>query len=244
MNRTPKHNPDRDPVPNNDNDERAIAPAPTGGALASLAALGAALNSVDTASVVGRSGLPMLAFKRDGSGTWWYGQRRTEPESGSRWGVNVTTFKWGYICFGEGNKVIGERLVSVSLPKPEATELPDKGFPWHEQWGVNLKCIDGADAGTEVQYKPTTVGGIQAVAGLIEAVRDRLNGGAHDGRVAPIVRLEKDSYPHAQFGRVWTPQLPIIDWMPLVGPAPAPAPASPPPTAPPAPEQPRRRRVA
>src|SRR5262245_27385412 len=51
------------------NDNGAIAPAPAGGALASLAALGAALNSVDTASVAGRSGLPMMKFKRDGSGT-------------------------------------------------------------------------------------------------------------------------------------------------------------------------------
>ena len=54
-------------------------------------------------------------------------------------------------------------------------------------------------------YKPTTVGGIQAVAGLIEAVRDRLNGGKHDGKVVPIVHLDKDSYQHSQYGRVWTP---------------------------------------
>ena len=123
---------------------------------------------------------------------------------------------------------------------PDVTELPDKGFEWQEQWAVNLKCIDGADAGTEVVYKPTTVGGIQAIAGLIEAVRDRLNGGQHDGKVAPIVQLEKDCYQHGQYGSVWTPLLTIVDWMSLDGPAPAPAPASPPPST----EQPRRRRVA
>jgi hypothetical protein len=53
----------------NDNGTRAVAPAPAGKALTSLAALSAALNSVDTASVFGRSGLPMLQFKREGSGT-------------------------------------------------------------------------------------------------------------------------------------------------------------------------------
>jgi hypothetical protein len=74
---------------------------------------------------------------------------------------------------------------------------------------------------------------------LIDAVRDRLNSGQHDGKVAPVVQLEKDSYQHGQYGRVWTPVLTIVDWMPLDGPAPAPAPTSPPP-----PEQPRRRRVA
>jgi hypothetical protein len=238
MNQTPKHNPDRDRGPDNDKGERAIAPAPAGGALVSLAALTAALNGVDMTSVGGRSAIPMVQFKRDGSGTWMYGQKRTVVEDGSSWAVNPLTFKWGYICF-DGNKVIGERLVSVTLPKPEVTELPDKGFPWQEQWAVNLKCVDGADAGTEVVYKPTTTGGIQAIAGLIEAVRDQLNGGQHGGKVSPIVHLEKDSYQHAQFGRVWTPLLTLVDWMPLNGPSPAPEPASPPPA-----KEPSRRHVA
>jgi hypothetical protein len=104
-----------------------------------------------------------------------------------------------------------------------------------------MKCLSGADAGTEVTYKPTTVGGIQAIAGLIEVIRDRLNGGQHDGKVSPIVLLEKDSYLLKPYGRIWKPQLTVVDWMPLDGPAPEPAPA---PTSPPPPtEQPRRRRV-
>jgi len=247
MNQTPKHNPDRDRGFDNDNNERAVAPAPAGGALAPLVALGKTLNAVDTTSVVGGAGMPMLSFKREGDGTWMYGQKRTIVEDGSsRWGVNPLSFRYGYICFGDGNKVLGERLVSVSQPMPAADELPDKGFPWVPQWCVNLKCLSGADAGIEGVYKPTTVGGIQAVAGLIEAVRDRLNGGEHGGKVAPIVHLQKHSYSHPQFGRVWTPLLTIVDWMPLGGPAPAPTPASPPPApvSPPTTEQPRRRRVA
>jgi hypothetical protein len=234
------HNRDHDHANDNGNDRRegAVAPAPTGGALAALAALGQALGNVDTAAIVGRSGLPMLSFKREGDGTWRFGQQQTIVEDSSRWGVNPLSFKYGYICFGDGNKVIGERLVAVSQPKPDAAELPDHGFPWVEQWCVNLKCLDGTDADVEVIYKPTTVGGLQAVASLIEAIRDRLNGSQHDGKIAPVVQLRKDSYSHVQYGKVWTPRLEIIDWMTLNGPAPAPAPASAPST-----EQPRRRRV-
>jgi hypothetical protein len=107
-----------------------------------------------------------------------------------------------------------------------------------------MKCLDGADAGTEVIYKPTTVGGIQAVAGLVDAVRDRLNGGHHNGKVAPVVQLEKSSYQHGQYGKVWTPILTVVGWMPLDGPPPAPENA-PPPAPSPSPENaPRRRRVA
>jgi len=184
--------------------------------------------------------LPMLQFKREGSGTWMFGQKKTVVEAGSRWAINPATFKWGHVCFGEANKAT-ECLVSVSQPMPAITELPDTGFPWQPQMTVNMKCVDGTDAGIEVVFKTATDGGIKAVVGLIEAVRDRLNSGAHDGKVAPICVLEKDSYPHTQYGRIWCPVFNIVDWMPLSGPAPAPTPASPPP---PPTEQPRRRRVA
>jgi hypothetical protein len=53
--------------------------------------------------------------------------------------------------------------------------------------------------------------------------RGAIGAGEHGGEVSPIVNLEKDSYSHQQFGRVWTPVPTIVDWMPLSGPEPAPA---------------------
>jgi hypothetical protein len=250
-----KPQPNPDPInPANDNHDpprgAAVPAAPkpaAAGVLASLEALATALGSVDTSSVLGRSGKPMMQFKREGDGNWSFGQKRTIPEPGARWAINPGSFKWGYVAFGENNKPI-ERLVSISQPKPDLLTLPDVGFTWNEAWSVELKCISGADTGVEVVFKTTTDGGAKAVNSLIEVIRDRITGGEHGGNVVPIATLEKDSYPHQSFGKQWVPVFTIVDWMPLAGPAPAPS-SPPPPKMPPgsaaaATEQPRRRRVA
>ena len=103
---------------------------------------------------------------------------------------------------------------------------------------VNMKCVSGTDTGTEVVFKTNTAGGRGEITQLIEAVRDRLNG-PHEGKVSPIVLLENSSYQHEKYGKTFIPVMPVVDWMPLEGPAPAPELASPPPPT----EQPRRRRV-
>ena len=244
MNSHDNDNHDRDP-------DNPITPAtPSSRAMVSLEALGSALNAVDT-SAIRRSGLPMLVFKaREGNGTWSHGQRRTVVEEGARWAVNPTTFQRGYVCFSGADKKppIGERLASVSLPMPDLSGLPDLGFPWTPEWAVCLKCIDGADAGLEVIFKATTDGGVQAVVGLLDEVRSRLNSKTHGGLVSPIVVPNKYDYNSTQFGKIWAPLLDVVAWMSMDGPAPAPTPPAspPPPQSSPsaaAAEQPRRRRV-
>ena len=237
-----EHKHDHEDDHDNDNGPgREIAPA-SSGALTSLEALAKVLNTVDTTSVSGRSNIPMLQFASREGGAWTFGQKKIGVDNDSAWAVNPATFKRGYICFNN-KKPAGEKLVAISQPMPDMTELPDNGLEWQEQWTVNLKCTRGTDAGTEVVWKPSTVGGIQALVGLIEAVKDRLNGGQHDGQIVPIVRLEKDSYQHQEHGRIWTPMLTITGWMSLDGPAPKAAPAPKSASATPA-EQPRRRRIA
>jgi len=238
----------------NDNERggKAIAPAPKGVALGStsLTKLSAALSNVVRSATVGRSSKPIVSFRSREEGIWTIGQRGTIVEDGSTVAVNLNSFLHGLICFSDNNEVLGEHLVPADQPKPLVTELPNHGFPWQEQFSVDMKFITGADAGAEVVYKPTTLGGKGALLGLINAWLNRVHGDQHDGKTVPVVRLGRDSYPHQKYGRVWIPVLTVVDWITMDGPAPVPAdgggrePPREPPTSPPPAEQPRRRRVA
>ena len=242
----PNHDlgPGPDPSPANDNG-KATAPASNALATSALTALTAAFKKVDMSIVGNRPIHPFMQFKSREGGIWTHGQKRTVAEVESEWAVNPTTFQWGYVCWGDGNKVLGNVSVPIDRERPDVTALPDKGFPWTEEMAVNLKCMSGIDASTEVVFKTNTVGGRNEILQLIEAVRNRL-GEQHEGRVVPVVQLSNSSYAHAQYGKTYIPVMSIVDWIGLEGPTesapapePTPAPASPAGAA----EQPRRRRV-
>ena len=242
---TKPNDPDPNPNPNpaNDNSGAAITPAPQTGALASaaLAALVTAFKKVDTTPIGGRPFQPLMKFKSREGGTWMFGQRRTVPEPDSLWAVNPLTFTWGWVCWNDSSKILGERMVSVTEPLPDAAQLPPRDFEWQKQMGVNMKCVSGIDAGAEVMFKTNTRGGIGELSQLVDKVRDRLTGQQHDGKVVPVVKLENSSYPHDNYGKTYVPVMTFDHWMSMEGPVPA---SEPTPTPPPPPtEQPRRRRV-
>jgi hypothetical protein len=218
----------------------------------SLAQLSKALNSVH-AFVRGRTKKPILLFRsRKSDGTWEYGRTRIRVEEGSRWAIDPRTFEHGWAAFNK-ETLLGEKLVPIDQAMPDPQTLPNVGVPWQKQIAFDLRCISGTDAGAEVTFKSTSVGGHQAFEDLVNAVRDRLDSGQHDDKLCPVTVLEKTFYRHPEYGPTWNPAPTIVDWMGFDGPASAPTPA-PQPTSPSgssspssssaANEQPRRRRVA
>jgi hypothetical protein len=160
-----------------------MALAPT-----SLTALDTALSNVVRSATVGRSSKPILSFRSREQGIWTIGQRRTVVEEGSTAAVNLASLLHGYICFSDDNEVLGEHLVPASQPRPAVKELLEQGFPWQEQLAVDVKFTDGADAGSEVTYKPTTLGGKDVLLGVIDVALNRIRDGQHDGKTVPVVR--------------------------------------------------------
>jgi hypothetical protein len=194
-----------------------------------------------------------MFFKaRTNGGVWLYGRAQTIVEDGSLWAIDPRTLQHGYVALS-GNQLLGEKMEPIDQPMPDVTKLYQVGVPYQVQMSVDMRCIDGVDAGVEVTYKTTSVGGIQGIEDLIAALRDRLSSDLHDNKLSPVVTLGKSGYTHPQYGPQCNPVLEIGDWMPLDGPPPTPAPAPTPPSpaSPSSPssasaanEQPRRRRVA
>ena len=98
------------------------------------------------------------------------------------------------------------------------------------QVGFSMKCLTGEDAGLEVRFNSTSVGGKRSVQGLGLAIATQVD--VDQTKPVAIVRLGKDHYQHKSYGRIFTPVFEVLEWMSLDGPVEA---AEPTPT--------RRRRV-
>jgi hypothetical protein len=189
------------------------------GALAALGNLKSGLANVQAAIPVA-GGEPILRMGRDG--IWLYGQDNIEVEDGSEWAANPLSLKHGYICWKkipEGSKEkpekLGEVLVSMYDAKPVKTSLPDYGHPWAEQTSITFKCLNGTDEGTQVDYKPSSVGGSNAMAELISEIMAQLD--KDPAHPVPVIALESDSYMHPQYKKTYVPILKIVRWISMDG---------------------------
>lgn len=194
------------------------------GALASLGNLKAGLSKVQT-SIPAAGGEPILRMGRDG--VWIYGAENIEVEVGSKWAVNPLSLQHGYICWKkipEGSKEkpekLGEKLVSMYEDKPLKSALPTfEGSEWAEQTSVTLRCISGEDEGEQTDYKPSSVGGANAMKDLIGKIMQQLD--RDPAKPVPVVVLKSTSYQHKTYGKTYTPVLEIVDWIGMDGTAPA-----------------------
>lgn len=158
-----------------------------------------------------------VILKFDKTGSWVFGQKSDEIEEGSQWAVNPYSFCHGVIAWGEGEPV-GEIMVpmtdDVPTPGPLPVGVDDKG--WQNQVGLSLKCLTGQDAGMEVRYTTTSVGGKRAVQALGIAIAEQID--ADQTKPVAIVTLERDSYKHSSYGKVFVPIFEIVGFSGLEAP--------------------------
>lgn len=164
-------------------------------------------------------GKPFLRLLRDGM--WVFGQRDEEVQEGSSWAINVLSLQHGWCCWPKGdaagsggNRMLGESMAPVYAPRPASPE-PINGNPFSQQVGMDLRCLDGSDMGTEVQYKGNSRGGINAFDTLLSEVQKQLV--ANPDYPCPVVQLDQDHYQHSTYGKIYIPIFTIVDWCDLTG---------------------------
>jgi hypothetical protein len=102
-------------------------------------------------------------------------------------------------------------MVSVAQPLPELDVAPPNAKKgWETQVGMSMKCVSGEDAGLEVRYTTTSVGGKRAVQALAVAIATQVE--TNQTKPVPIVLLKKEHYSHKSYGRIYTPIFDIQTW--------------------------------
>jgi len=75
--------------------------------------------------------------------------------------------------------------------------------------------MSGEDAGLEVRYSTTSVGGKRAVQALAVAIAQQIN--ADQDKPVAVVMLGKDHYQHKSYGRIFTPVFNVQRYVSMSG---------------------------
>lgn len=162
----------------------------------------------------GSSESPFIKLTK--SGDWIFGADEIEVTDGL-WAINPNSFIEGFIAWGEG-ELIGEEMAPMALTPIVLSSLPEpvgakRG--WEKQVGFMMVALSGEHEGQQVIYKASSKGGTKAVRDIVSKVVNQINAG--ENKIVPVVKLEKDSYKHKQYGKIFTPVLAVQEWSTMEG---------------------------
>lgn len=194
--------------------------------LGALSALKTGLTNVRT-KLPEVGGSPYLRLLKDGD--WVFGQEDNVVTPGTEAIVNPLSIRHGYASWtnrqpGEGkNEKKGEIMVGLNQTLPPIHELEkhvdednnDKPCPWKDQLAIDVKFLTGKHKGTQVVFNTTSVGGLNAGRGVLDAILEKLEEATEF--VCPIIRLDSDSYKHNTYGKTYVPVMEVIGWANLQG---------------------------
>ena len=197
----------------------------------------AALKSLKTGLANMRQRLPENSgspfFKMATDGEFMFGQDENIVKLGTEAAVGTLSIREGYVCWtvrdesekkqhGK-NELMGEEMYALGQPVPAAHELPqhrdtktDKLAPWKQQFSLDLKFMDGKHKGVQVKYQTSSVGGLQAVRLLLDAILKRVND--DNEFFFPIVTINSDWYKNKNHGgKTYFPIFDVVGWLDVNG---------------------------
>ena len=171
-------------------------------------------------------------------GFFTFGQENTELDPTDYIAVHPFSLHHGYIAFDKKEIAYtvdgdpAEMLFPVTRHLPEFDDLPeleapkkqrssgrrgddDRGPAWRYQLAMHFKIIEGPNAGVDLIYKPTSLGGQRMIRMLSDEITRRMIDGAED--IVPIITLFSESYKSRTYGdkTIWNPKADIVEWAPL-----------------------------
>lgn len=193
----------------------AVAPVNQGGAVAVNAAYDPyAAYGQEAAS----GGGDFLKFSKV---EWQKGQNNEEVALGTRLAANMAELAIGWIRWEDGKPAERKFGLLAHGHKPELRG--DLGFTDHDEWETDKdgKAIDpwsftnelpvaNPDTGEQMTISMSSKGGIGAMGNLCKAYGKEYR--QKDGLI-PIIELQRDSYIHREYGKLYVPVMNIVDWV-------------------------------
>jgi hypothetical protein len=158
-------------------------------------------------------GLDLLKLTKQGD--WVFGQKPTKLAQDDFIAVNPFSVEVGYIAFSDAGELLGEHIASLAAPPIRMDQLPPVASArgWQKQVSVACQILDGANAGTAVVYKTSSVGGMDFAKRIIAEMMAKLRTG--NVECVPVLDMQVASYQHSNksYGTIFTPEYEIIQWV-------------------------------
>jgi len=153
-------------------------------------------------------------LKMDKTGAWSYGTDETAVGEDDHVFINPNGFVHGWQCWadtdlaGVQSELLGDVIAGMDQPLPDRPgKVPENGRPWGEVRGMSVLL-----AGEKLVYSTTSVGGLNAFAGLAEEYLAQFH--KDPEKMIAEVSLSSDSYKHKNktYGRIYTPVFTVVKW--------------------------------
>lgn len=172
-------------------------------------------NSLMNAPVVeNKQGVQYARMKGDDD--WVVGKEADPIEDGDEFVVHPGMFTHGFVAWHGGRPEFkamipsNQPINSIQLPDPRTLKAKN-GIEMAR--GMTFAGSSGNFVGTTIQYDVNSMGGREAIEGVMRAINEKL--GLKDPEICPVITLQTTGYNHAEHGWITKPVFEIIDWMTL-----------------------------
>jgi hypothetical protein len=191
-----------------------------------------AITDVNTASAVAVPGFdPFAAYGQEAAsgganylkfskGEWLLGQNGDEQTLGRKLVANMNELAIGWIRWADGKPQERRMGLLAQGFRPETRDA--LGYADQTEWSADAdgKAVDpwtftnelplaDPDTGEQMTFSASSKGGIGGIGNLCKAYSKEHRS---RGTQVPVIELQRDSYMHPVYKKLYVPMLPIVGW--------------------------------